>query len=290
MTDAPRSTRSPWIEAADRVYTRRYDPCDVNATVVAGADGLLLVDTRCSLAEARELKEDIAALSTAPVRWVVNTHAHFDHVWGNAEFVPPRMEPGAQLWAHHTVPEKFADPDLQKFALWLATQGDGWPEKMAELEVAAPDHLVADSAKIDLGDRAVTLHHLGRGHTSGDIVLVVADADAVICGDLIEQSGAPGYGADSFPLDWPATLGGVLGLGGSVFVPGHGEPVGRDFVVRQHADVTSVAGTITALHAAGVPAAEVPDAGTWPFDPYTWLRDREGFTAAIARSYAALDG
>ena len=53
--------------------------------------------------------------------------------------------------------------------------------------------------------------HLGRGHTDGDLVVVVAGADVVFAGDLIESAAAPSYGPDSFPHEWPGTLDGLLG-------------------------------------------------------------------------------
>jgi len=98
------------IEVGDRVYQRRYDPCDVNVSVVVGSDGLLVADTRCSLAEARELRDHLRELSAEPVRWVVNTHIHWDHVWGNAEFVSPRQVPPAEVWGSAAPAENLIHP------------------------------------------------------------------------------------------------------------------------------------------------------------------------------------
>ncbi|WP_034262764.1 MBL fold metallo-hydrolase [Actinospica robiniae] len=89
---------SAWHEAADRVFRARFEPFDVTVTVVVGQAGVAVVDTRGSLAEGREVKEAVRELTAAPIRWVVNTHAHFDHVWGNAEFVAPRLTPPARIW------------------------------------------------------------------------------------------------------------------------------------------------------------------------------------------------
>ena len=91
--------------------------------------------------------------------------------------------------------------------------------------------------------------HLGRGHTDGDLVVVVSDADLVFAGDLIESAGPPSFGADSVPNEWAGTLDGLIGLmtAKTVAVPGHGEPVGREFVFEQRGRI--------AMHAAEWPAA-----------------------------------
>ena len=81
------------------------------------------------------------------------------------------------------------------------------------VELVAPDHLVADRHVLDLGDRGVELLHLGRGHTSNDLVVVAGDGEVVFAGDLVEQSAPPAYGDDSYPLEWPATVSALAALG-----------------------------------------------------------------------------
>ena len=113
----------------------------------------------------------------------------------------------------------------------------------------------------------VGLRHLGRGHTGGDLVVAVPDARCVYAGDLVEESGPPAYGPDSFPLEWPTTLTQLLDLPFDVLVPGHGAAVDRDFVIRQAGRLTLVALRIRDLSAAGVPADEALAAGDWPYPP-----------------------
>ncbi|MHA6759471.1 MBL fold metallo-hydrolase [Streptacidiphilus sp. PAMC 29251] len=249
-----------WSEVADRVFQRRYHPWDVTVSVIVGADGLAVVDTRCSPAEARELREHLRQLSPAPVRWVVNTHAHFDHVLGNTEFVPPSQVPGAELWAHRAAAAEITG-------------------------TAVPDHLVDRTHTLDLGDRAVQLLFPGRGHTDGDLLLLVPDADALLAGDLVEESGPPAFGSDSYPLDWAPTLDALLARTGpgTVVVPGHGAPVDAAFVRGQRDELAAVAEQLTARHASGVPVGSALASGQWPY-PAEGLRD------AAERAYAQLDG
>jgi glyoxylase-like metal-dependent hydrolase (beta-lactamase superfamily II) len=280
-----KTTEAGWTEVGDRVFTKRFDPIDITVTAVVGADGVLISDTRCSLAEAREIKDEVRQLTTAPIRWVVNTHAHWDHVWGNAEFDAPRLVPPAEFWAHANVPQCFADPQVEEFKAYLAGQTE-WAEKVAELELRAPDRLVETAHTLDLGDRSVELRHFGRGHTDGDLLLWVPDVRVLIAGDAVEESGPVAYGSDSFPLDWAGTLDAVAEFvdGDATIVPGHGDAVGIAFLDAQRAYVRAVAGQITELHGNGVEVGKALAAGAWPH------ADTAIFGEAVARGYAQLSG
>jgi hypothetical protein len=97
------------------------------------------------------------------------------------------------------------------------------------------------------------------------------------------RSGVPGFGDDCYPMDWPATLDLVVGLlgTGSLVVPGHGNPVGRDFVEEQRAALGVVAETIRDLATRGVPVDEALEAADWPYP-------REELRHAVRRGYAHL--
>jgi glyoxylase-like metal-dependent hydrolase (beta-lactamase superfamily II) len=118
-------------------------------------------------------------------------------------------------------------------------------------------------------------------------VVAVPDAGVLFAGDLVEEStangGVPGFGDDSFPLEWPDTLDLVLSLTGpdTVVVPGHGRPVGRDFVEEQRAAIGVVAATAHDLAARGVPVEEALAAAEWPYP-------RERLAGAVRRAYAHL--
>ncbi|HEV3171985.1 MAG TPA: MBL fold metallo-hydrolase [Actinocrinis sp.] len=274
-----------WHEVGERVFRKRFDPCDVTVTAVVGTDGVAVVDTRCSVAEAREVAEQIRRFTSAPVRWVVNTHAHFDHAWGNAEFLAPRQDPPARIWGHASLPARFDldDPFVADILRQMRAAGPEWAAQVAGLELVPPTELVHESATIDLGGRLLELRHHGRGHTDADLWIRIPDAGVVLAGDLVEESGPPAFGLDSFPMQWAATLDRALDWMGpdAIIVPGHGEPVGREFVSTQRGMIDAVAREIARLHAAGVKAADAPAEGTWPLTTKE-LRD------AIARGYAEL--
>ncbi|ACU75889.1 beta-lactamase domain protein [Catenulispora acidiphila DSM 44928] len=291
---------SAWTETADRVFTRRFDPVNVTVTAVLGGDGVLVADTRCSVQEGRELREELTKLTPLPVRWVVNTHTHFDHMWGNAAFDIPHQEPPAAFWGHENMPDfDPEDPEFATFSEYLLREGGPeWQAKLDELVVRKPDHLVAGQHRLDLGGRIAELRHVGRGHTDNDLVVWLPDAAVAISGDLVEQSGPVAFGTDSFPLDWPATLTALADLTGPadladrtglapadpIFIPGHGDPAGRAFLQEQQDFVTRVAAEIRRLHGDGVPVERAVDAGAWP------IEDGAHFAQAVKRGYAQLTG
>ncbi|GHD40674.1 MBL fold metallo-hydrolase [Mycetocola manganoxydans] len=228
---------SSWNEVADRVYQRRYDPLDVSVCVVAGSDGLLLVDTRCNPREAGELAADVAELSSAPIRWVANTHAHYDHSFGNQVF------PDTSIFGHHLIARHFAEFEGPRLESWLAAPESQPHYDWRDVRLTPPTVPVTDVLSLDLGDRLVRFHPLPPGHTDTDLIVEIPDAATWLLGDVVEESGPPMYGSGSFPLGWPGVLDNIAELiaPGDVLVPGHGRPVDRAFLLEQAAVLHIVA-------------------------------------------------
>ncbi|HEY0358223.1 MAG TPA: MBL fold metallo-hydrolase [Mycobacteriales bacterium] len=266
-------------EVADGVYVLRYPVLDVNSTLVVGPDEALLVDTLSTPAQAGELTAAVRRVTPLPYR-VVNTHHHFDHCFGNAVVAGP----GTEIWAHEGCAEVLARTDETRLAA-LAAEYPELAGGILATTVRAPDRTVREEAVLDVGGRTVQLVHLGRGHTDDDLVVVVPDAATVIAGDLVESSGPPGFG-DAWPLDWPATDAAMLEIldglvGTATVVPGHGAPVGRDFVRAQHDELARLAWLCRDGHADDRPAEEV--AAVAPYGRAVAL-------VAVLRAYGDLDG
>lgn len=268
-------------EVSDRIWVARYPWFDVNVTLVAGSRGLLVVDTHASGAAAREVIADVRRLGAGEVVAVVNTHEHFDHTFGNAEFRAAYGD--VPIHAHESAAAHTVSAGERIKESYAADPGDPHRDDLAATEIVAADHTFSSAVALDLGDRMVELVHPGRGHTAGDLVVRVPDADCLLAGDLVEESGPPGFGADCYPLDWPLSLDIVLGLtgSGSVIVPGHGAPVDRDFVEDQRNAIGVVAETTRDLANRGVPVDQALDAAEWPF-PKAHLAD------AVRRIYEQL--
>ena len=264
-----------WTQVADGCFVGRHEHLDVNTTLVLGGESALLVDTRASLGQGQELAEHVRRLTPLPVSCVVNTHVHFDHLFGNGAF------PGVPLVAHDSVPDALPGHTERIRGLYEADADDPHREDVLATEPVPPDTIFNSVWATDLGDRLVEVAFLGRGHTDGDVVVRVPDADVVCAGDLVEESGPPVYGVDSWPMEWGLTLEQLSNLLGrsTVVVPGHGRTVDKGFVLHQRLDVVDVAEQIRALMDRRVPVADALAAGSWPF-PAERLQD------AVARGYA----
>jgi glyoxylase-like metal-dependent hydrolase (beta-lactamase superfamily II) len=267
-------------EIGERVWVARYEWYDVNITVVEGEAGLLVVDTHASTRQAREVIADVRRLSPRPVVGLVNTHDHVDHVFGNFAF---REEYGDVPITAHELTATAVVPNGEEQKRVMLERGEERADEVAETVLVAPDRSFSSVTAIDLGDRAVELVHPGRGHTAGDLVVRIEDADVLLAGDLVEESGTPSYGEDCFPLDWPHALDLTLELIGpaTVVVPGHGSPVDREFVWGQRSAIGVVAQTIRDLAGRGVPPGEALAATQWPY-PSETLGD------AVRRGYEQL--
>ena len=268
-------------EVADRVWVARQEWFDLNVCLVGGAAGLLVVDTQASGRAARAIVDDVRALGVGPVTAVFNTHEHFDHTFGNGAFREAYGD--VPIHAHEEAAARTIDAGERVKERYAADPTDPRGEEVRETEILPADQTFSSVRVLDLGDRQVELAHPGRGHSFGDAVVRIGDADVLLAGDLVEESAPPAYGVDSHPLDWSGALDVVLNLVGpaTVVVPGHGALVDRAFVEDQRDAIAIVAQTIRDLAASGVPADRALTEGEWPFP-------REGLVNAVARGYAAL--
>ncbi len=127
-----------WDEVGAGVFRRRYrESFDVNCGLVLGDDEALLVDTRCHEDEGSQLREEVGRLTSLPVRVVVNTHAHFDHCFGNAVFV------GADLWGQVGCARHLAEAGERERATALELVRRADRPRVQAARIVPPDHLVA---------------------------------------------------------------------------------------------------------------------------------------------------
>jgi glyoxylase-like metal-dependent hydrolase (beta-lactamase superfamily II) len=268
------STRELQVrELVPGVYTIRHpDPTDDfpdgNTTVVIGEREVLVIDT-CYLPSSADA--DIALVrrwTDKPVRWVVNTHWHNDHVGGNQRY---RLAwPGAEVIGHEetrrlidarvrSYVRRFVLPDStfgqQREALRRTAEtgvdATGQPvdakvraaaaaslarEERAVAEfrsivIEAPTVTFETGMRIDLGGRVVELKHLGRGNTGGDVVAWLPAERILVAGDLVDHP-VP-YAFAGYPGEWIATLDRLAALDPLLVLPGHGEPLrGKGYIER----------------------------------------------------------
>jgi glyoxylase-like metal-dependent hydrolase (beta-lactamase superfamily II) len=218
-----------WERLGQGVWRTRLPFLDVTVGLVGGSSDALLVDSGTTLAEARGIEADAAAMTGHRVGHIVLTHNHFDHVLGASWFGE------AEIYCAPEVSATMSTGRAHLRADAIHHGADAGDIDLAISAMSVPAHQVSD-ADIDLGGRIVSICRPGRGHTTHDLIVTVPDVRPVVfCGDLVEQSGDPVIDVDSDLEAWPATLQAVLAAGGEdgVFVPGHGEVVDAQFIRSQ---------------------------------------------------------
>ena len=190
-----------------------------NLGVVVGRDAVAVIDSGGSLVEARALIEAIAETTSLPVRYLVNTHMHPDHIFGNAAF----RDIGATIVGHRNLPRALAARGafyLQNFREQL---GD---ELMQGIEIVAPTMLVSDRLDLDLGGRVLELRAWKAAHTDNDVTIYDAASHTLFAGDLVFMQHLPTL--DGSLLGWLRQMDALAAIDAARVVPGHG-PASADW-------------------------------------------------------------
>ena len=198
-------------------YTAQGDP---NVGCIVGTDAILAIEARATPVMAQQWIEVIRRdVSRMPFGDLVLTHYHAVRTLGASAFAARRIV------AHANTAALIEERGTQD---WASEQGR-MPRLFAGAEtipgLTRPTDTFAEAMTIDLGDRAVELRYLGRGHTSGDLVVWLPDERICFAGDLVEAEAAP-YMGDAHVADWSTTtLDNVATLGADQLVGGRGPVV-----------------------------------------------------------------
>lgn len=218
-----------WQELGDGIFRQRYESLDLNVGLILSDEAALVIDSRATHGQAEELHDDVRSLTSLPVTHLVNTHHHWDHTFGNAAFscaiVGHERCRSTLIERGETMRQVLLDAE------WVPAEAKPHFEAVV---ITPPEVTFETSLVLSLGERPVSLTHLGRGHTDNDIIIEVDDV--LFAGDLVEEGAPPQFG-DAFPADWLDTLGRLIARSPETIVPGHGDVVGVGFVETQREQI-----------------------------------------------------
>ncbi|MGH9711635.1 MAG: MBL fold metallo-hydrolase [Candidatus Acidiferrales bacterium] len=184
-----------------------------NAGFVIGSDGVAVVDTFENTGAAQALLDEIRKKTNLPIRFVVNTHYHLDHVAGNSIFA----NAGATILAQENVRSWERTENAKFFGLKITVQ-----QKEQVESLGLPSITYKDGVTLYLDRRALVVRSL-PGHTGGDSVVYDPTANVVFCGDLFWDRTLPNL-IDASTKPWIETLDKLIAdYPTATFVPGHGE-------------------------------------------------------------------
>lgn len=205
-------------------FEEGYDGDIANVGFVIGSEAVAVIDTGGSYAVGMALKRALRAISPLPVRYVINTHGHPDHVFGNAAFVEADSAGGEErprFIGHATLPRFLAmrgDTYMRNLKQQLGAGADG-------SRLVAPGAAVQDRLTLDLGGRKLELRAWPKAHTDNDLTVFDAASGTLWTGDLLFIERTPAIDGDL--QGWLAAMDGLDKMPAAVTIPGHG-PVTRD--------------------------------------------------------------
>jgi glyoxylase-like metal-dependent hydrolase (beta-lactamase superfamily II) len=237
---------------ADGVYAAIAKPAykvNCNAAIIILGDGVLVVDTHSKPSAARALIEQIKRLTPKPVKFIVNTHFHWDHYQGN-EAYPSSWPAGVEIISSEatrqniqrigiprikneivTIPQELANlkNDLEKASgaeqkktiQENIRQAEAYFAELKLMQVTLPTMTFDRSLILHRGSRTIEILWLGRAHTDGDVFVFLPNEKVIITGDALH--GWTPFMGDSYPYDWIQTLDAAEKLDFDSVLGGHGE-------------------------------------------------------------------
>jgi cyclase len=288
-----------------------------NSAVIVNADDVLVVDSHITPEAARVMLREIKTITDKPVRFLVNTHFHFDHTDGNQVFGPTVDILGHEFTYRKLAGDFLHEPiyvnsvaavprQIETLQTRIAAEQDAgararleqqlrvtraYQEQLKEIRPVPPTVSFTQSMTLVRGGREIRLLFLGRGHTGGDVV-VYLPAERVVCsGDLLVNGIA--NLVDGYVNEWPDALERLNALDFDSVIPGHGEPfTGKERIGFFQAYLRDLWTQTSHLHAEG---AAVEDAAkridmTSHKDHFPAIAGPGVNAPAVARMYAVMEG
>ena len=250
-----------------------------NSPIIITDTEAIVIDSEITPAAARALVADLKAITDKPVKYVIDSHYHYDHAHGNQVFAPDAqvighentrrrmlgnvLEQYTYLNSVEPVPArvaalrerigKEADPEQKALLERQVANALSYLEQVKETKVTPPNVTLDRKMTLFRGGREIQILFFGRGHTDTDVVVFLPKEKIVCTGDLMES--VISYMGDAYVDEWPATLDRLMTLDFDTVMPGHGVVFkGKGHIEAFQRYLRDVLKQATELKKAGVPA------------------------------------
>jgi len=249
-----------------------------NAGFIVGKEHVVVIDSLATVGLTEKFRDEIRKITDKPVRYLINTHHHGDHIWGNHVFDEATVISHSYCRREATE-TPMMDPDLLNAVF---TEFD-----FRGIAVSPADITFDSQLTLHMNGREIRLIHLGPGHTAGDIIVHFPEDGIVFAGDLIFLYSTP-LGMEGSFAGWLKNLDAMTALGARTYVPGHGPVCGieglnlcRDYLLLVQRDAKK-------RYDKGMTPDEA--ARNIPLGPFRQWPDRERVLANVERLWREFRG